>query len=239
MRLITWNCQGAFRKKYGQIARTSPDLAVIQECERPDLLNFREGLPAPTACVWTGVNRWRGLGVFSFTGLELEVDPGYDEGTRYFLPVRVGGRARFNLIAAWARDEGDPLRDYVGVLYRAVERYTDFIRENETVLAGDLNSNKHSGQPPRIGNYSDVVTRLAWERMTSAYHSFYRERHGEERRKTLYLHRDRFKGYHIDYCFIPKGWLRLVKSVSVGRYEEWIRDSDHMPLEVEIQDLAS
>jgi hypothetical protein len=30
-----------------------------------------------------------------------------------------------------------------------------------------------------------------------------------------------------------------VKSVSVGRYEEWIRDSDHMPLEVEIQDLAS
>ena len=236
MKLISWNCQGAFRKKIGRIARAVPDVAVIQECERPDLLAVREGWPAPTACVWTGVNPWKGLGVFSFTGLDLEVDPGYDEAMRYFLPVKVRGRFNFNLIAAWARDETDPLRDYVGLLYRTIERYADFIRGNDTLLVGDLNSNKNSGQPPRIGNYSDVVARLAWERMVSVYHAYFRERHGEERRKTLYLHRDRFKGYHIDYCFVPKRWLRSVKSVSVGRYEEWSRYSDHMPVEVEVGD---
>lgn len=234
MKIITWNCQGAFRKKIEPIARAAPDVAVIQECERPDLLAFPEGLPAPTACAWTGLNRWKGLGVFAFTGLTLEVAPGYDERSRFFLPVRVGGTRPFNLIAAWARDDHDPLREYVGSLYRAVERHADFIREQETVLAGDLNSNKNAGQPPPVGNYADVVAKLAWEGMVSAYHAYFRERHGQEHRKTLYLHRDRFKGYHIDYCFIPKGWLRWLRSVSVGRYEEWCRYSDHMPLEVEI-----
>lgn len=36
MKLVTWNCQGAFRKKYALIADLSPDLAVIQECEAAD-----------------------------------------------------------------------------------------------------------------------------------------------------------------------------------------------------------
>jgi hypothetical protein len=40
MKLLTWNCAGAFRKKTGQLTRFNPDLAVIQECERPEKLLF-------------------------------------------------------------------------------------------------------------------------------------------------------------------------------------------------------
>jgi exonuclease III len=236
MRLVTWNCQGAFRKKIGALARLAPDIAVVQECEDPQRLVFPAGLPAPDAFLWVGTNPWKGLGVFSFGGLELQAGPEYDESIRYFLPVRARGRANFNLVAAWARDDHDPLREYVGSLYRAVDYYLDFIREADALLAGDLNSNRNESGPPRIGNYADVVAKLAWERMVSAYHAFFRERHGEERRKTLYLHRDRFKGYHIDYCFIPKPWLPAVRAVKVGRYEEWIKYSDHMPVAVEIDE---
>ena len=55
MRLITWNCQGAFRKKYLAIASQSPDLAVIPECEHPDKLTWKKGYP-PTSILWMGEN---------------------------------------------------------------------------------------------------------------------------------------------------------------------------------------
>jgi exodeoxyribonuclease-3 len=38
MKLLTWNCAGAFSKKTGQLAEFNPDLAVIEECERPEKL---------------------------------------------------------------------------------------------------------------------------------------------------------------------------------------------------------
>ena len=40
MRLITWNCQGAFRKKVDVILTQKPDILVVQECEHPDKLLF-------------------------------------------------------------------------------------------------------------------------------------------------------------------------------------------------------
>ena len=41
MKLITWNCQGAFRKKAEIILTLNPDILVIQECESPERLIFK------------------------------------------------------------------------------------------------------------------------------------------------------------------------------------------------------
>ena len=41
MRIITWNCNMAFRKKASCILPLDPDLLVIPECECPDKLKFR------------------------------------------------------------------------------------------------------------------------------------------------------------------------------------------------------
>jgi exonuclease III len=234
MKLLTWNCQGAFRKKAGRIARYAPDIAVIQECECPEKLAFQGDFPPPTAQLWVGDNPWKGLGVFSFTGLELELSEPCDESLRYFLPVRVRGDYHFNLLAAWAMVHADPLWSYIGQVYRALERYADFIEAGETVLAGDLNSNQIFDRRPRIGNHSDVVARLAARGIVSGYHKYFRERHGEERHNTFYLYRNRFRGFHLDYCFLPTSWLRYLKSVSVGRYEQWKQASDHMPVFVKL-----
>jgi len=41
MRLIFWNCQGAFRKKADIIMAQRPDILVVQECEHPDSMVTR------------------------------------------------------------------------------------------------------------------------------------------------------------------------------------------------------
>ncbi len=38
MKIVTWNCAGAFRRKYGTLAHFDADILVIQECEDPAVM---------------------------------------------------------------------------------------------------------------------------------------------------------------------------------------------------------
>ena len=46
MRIVTWNCNGAFRKKYSRLKIDDkyPDILVIQECENPELSKDKKTL---------------------------------------------------------------------------------------------------------------------------------------------------------------------------------------------------
>ena len=57
MRLITWNCQGAFRKKANIILTQQPDILVVQECEHPDKLVFSSTTQRPNDFLWFGDNK--------------------------------------------------------------------------------------------------------------------------------------------------------------------------------------
>lgn len=235
MRIVTWNCQGAFRRKAKLIANYKPDIAVIQECEAPEKLRFAEDVPLPYTHLWFGDNHGKGLGIFSYTDLEFEPFSIYDDTIRYCVPIKVKGRFNVNLIAVWAMGHPDTRLSYIGQVYLAVEKYRQFIRQTKTMLVGDFNSNKQWDSTTKVGggNHSKVVEMLANEQIVSVYHEYFGEQQGAENQNTLYMYRKRDKGYHIDYCFVPKSWMRRVKSVSVGTYEQWSALSDHSPMFVE------
>ena len=56
MRLITWNCQGAFRKKANVILNYRPDILVVQECEKADKLVFNSLGQRLNDFYWSGSN---------------------------------------------------------------------------------------------------------------------------------------------------------------------------------------
>ena len=233
MKLITWNCQGAFRKKYLHVAGFTPDLAVIQECEHPDKLDWKQGR-APTSTLWFGEKTTKGLGVFSWTGLDLAALDGYDAGIRYCIPIRVRAPFDFNLLAVWAMDSRDSRVSYSAQIYQALAIYRGFIQEKDTAILGDFNSSTHTTPKSRLGNHTTLTTALHDLDLVSAYHQASGEKQGKEKLGTFYRGRKRLRVTHIDYAYIPVRWIRRLKRVRVGDPDIWLEFSDHTPLIVEV-----
>jgi exonuclease III len=236
MRIITWNCAGAFRKKTGQLDQFSPDLAVIQECERPEKLRFPPDFQ-PSSMVWFGdTGAAKGVGVFGFSGLKVELaSEVYDPTIRYCAPLRVTGGWNFHLIAIWAMPQTKPRGwSYVGQVCRALEAYAAFIRDQDTLLAGDFNSNQIFDRRGRACNHSTVVEQLANDGIISLYHTYFNESHGHESRPTFYLTKMPARPFHLDYCFAPTAWSKRVTHLSVGDFADWRPWSDHCPLFIEL-----
>src|SRR5689334_6108667 len=102
MKLITWNCQGAFRNKIGRIAKYSPDIAVIQECETVERLGCKKWVAEPNEVLWFGDLPMKGIGIFSFGNYHLQIAECYDPSIKYCIPILVTGPQSFHLIAVWA-----------------------------------------------------------------------------------------------------------------------------------------
>lgn len=64
MKIVTWNCGGALRKKCQILDDLNADILVVQECEDPaqSTRNYKEWAGD---YVWLGENRHTGLGIFS------------------------------------------------------------------------------------------------------------------------------------------------------------------------------
>ncbi|MDR3578114.1 MAG: hypothetical protein P4L50_29970 [Anaerolineaceae bacterium] len=235
MKLLTWNCNGAFRKKAAAILTSQPDLAVIQECENLSKLGQIKDFPVPTEQHWNGVNPSRGVGIFSYGEYRFSLYKNYDADIQYCIPIQVIGPQSFHLIAIWAMPHSDRQQSYIGQVYKAVGTYADFIRQADTVILGDLNSNQIFDKKFRIGNHTTVVNMLAEMGLVSAYHDYYQEQQGSETRPTFYLYRHQAKPLHLDYIFIPKNWMNKLSSIEVGDYDRWREYSDHCPVTLEIQ----
>ena len=235
MRILTWNCQGAFRKKYERIAQLAPDLAVIQECEHPDKLTWKNGSP-PLSSLWFGEKPTKGLGIFSWTSLRFNALEGYDSGIRYCIPLEVTEPFRFRVVAVWAMDHRRDNLSYSAQVYQAVSLYREFISGGDTVFLGDFNSSKRTTPKSRIGNHITLSTTLDDLWLESAYHHYFHERQGREKLGTFFRGRDNQKPSHIDYAYIPVRWLRRLRKVGVGDPAEWLMISDHCPLFVDIQE---
>ena len=235
MKLLTWNCNGAFRKKADTVLSLKPDLAVIQECANLTKLNLNEDAPIPSDQLWFGNYPSKGIGIFSYGDYRLSLYENYDPAIQYCIPLQVTGPQSFHLIAIWAMPHSDRKQSYIGQVYQAIGTYHDFIRQLDTVMLGDFNSNQQFDKASRVWNHTTVVNMLDELGLVSAYHDYYREAQGSETQPTFYLYRHQAKPLHLDYIFIPKSWMNKVSSITVGDYDQWKEFSDHCPVTLEIQ----
>ncbi|MEJ5312927.1 MAG: endonuclease/exonuclease/phosphatase family protein [Anaerolinea sp.] len=232
MKLVTWNCQGAFRKKYPALAALRPDVAVVQECESLERIPWKQG-NAPMSATWYGEKPTRGVGIFSWTGVSFQVSEMFDPTIHYAIPVEVKTPIPFHLIAVWTMKHADWRLAYSGQAYRALGVYREFILSADTVILGDFNSNQRSTPRGRIGNHAVLAANLQTLGLVSAYHFATGEKTGMEKTPTFFRGRKAEQAGHIDYVFFPARWIRRLKRVEVGASAEWLEYSDHCPVVVE------
>jgi exodeoxyribonuclease III len=215
MKIITWNCNMAFRKKAAMLLKYRPDIVVVQECEHPDKLIFSEGVDRPNDMLWIGTNQHKGLGILSYSDFRIKLSKSYNPA---------------NLLAIWAHNPDDKDGQYVTQVWKALDCYKTFINRTNTVLIGDFNSNTTWDRPRRKGNHSDVVSQLARKGIHSTYHQYFGQEQGKEADPTHYLYRHEKRKYHLDYCFASGDLLAGMKSVEVGAFDTWCPHSDHVPI---------
>lgn len=233
MKIITWNCNMAFRKKAKFILTQQPDILIIPECEHPDKLTFDSGTPQPTDVFWYGANPNKGVGVFSYGEYKFNLLDVHDPDLKNILPISVmGGKFDFILFAVWANNPQDKDGQYVTQVWKAIHYYEKLLLNRKIILIGDFNSNTIWDKPSREGNHSTVVEKLKSKNIFSAYHAFHRQIQGKEKHPTFFLYRHQDKPYHLDYCFASADFIEKLTSVEIGSHQDWAHLSDHSPMTI-------
>ena len=235
MRIITWNCNGALRKKFYAIARLKADLYIIQECEDPKRTNDIYYTNWATNSFWIGDSRYKGLGIFTREHIKLQkLDwPNRFEGKRvkYFLPCLVNDT--FQLLAVWTHYNNSPIYGYIGQFWKYMQLNKQFF--NNIIIAGDFNSNVIWDKPRRRWNHSDVTNELGEYGIVSAYHQLRNEEQGKESTATFYLQRDLTKSYHIDFFYLKSQLISAETTISIGDRNKWLKLSDHLPIQLDLK----
>jgi exodeoxyribonuclease III len=231
MKIITWNCNMAFRKKAAIILKHKPDIVVVQECEHPDKLKFTTNTPEPTDILWVGENKNKGLGIFSYSNFKFKLHKTHNPALQLIAPIKVSnGQIDFMLFAIWANNPKDKDGQYITQVWKALTYYGKNIKHKNTILIGDFNSNTIWDKPRRVGNHSTVVKHLEAKKIYSVYHTHYTKEQGKESHPTYYLYRHKDKPYHLDYCFASIDLMSHLQTVEVGDFDFWKSYSDHVPL---------
>ena len=238
MKIITWNCNMAFRKKSALILAHKPDILIVPECEHPDKLKFDPSLPVPTDMLWFGENKNKGLAIFSYSGYRIKLLRRHNAELKLIIPIAVsGGGFAFTLYAIWAHNPNDPDGQYVEQIWKAIHHYNKFLKNKPTLLMGDFNSNTIWDRKNRAGNHSNVVNHLEKKGIRSFYHLHHKQLQGKEQHPTFYLYKHKDKPYHLDYCFGSSDMTDRIQSVDIGAFEDWRQYSDHMPVMVTLKPL--
>ncbi|RZJ75958.1 MAG: endonuclease/exonuclease/phosphatase family protein [Flavobacterium sp.] len=234
MKIISWNCCMAFRKKMGPILKKKPDLLIIQECEPLDKFDFDSFSKKPTSQHWCGYKDGKkGVAIFSFGKYSFRVHDLYSEDFSIVVPIILSdGSEEYNIIAVWTLDTKVKGGHYVDQIWRAIDYYDSHITTSRTILIGDFNSNVIFDKKTKESSHGNMVIKLAKKGIVSAYHEKHKQKQGTERHPTFYLYRHQDKPYHLDHCFISGDMLSRLKKVEIGKYDDWSALSDHSPLTI-------
>ena len=231
MKIVTWNCNGALRRKHEWLDALDADVLVIQECEDPaqSTAEYREWA---RDYVWAGYGKNKGIGIFPRRGQAMVRLPWSDDGYQLFVPVCLDGTT--DIVAVWTQQGLDRRFPYIGQFWHYLQRNKPHLGAT-SIICGDFNSSRIWDRPRRDWNHSDCVRELEKLGLWSLYHLATGEEQGQESNATFFQYRHANKPFHIDYVFankdqLPYGW----KALRVGHPTEWLAHSDHMPLVVDL-----
>lgn len=230
LRIVAWNINMAAERKARRVVELAPDIAVLAEvADVPEL-----GGGALVRVGWAGRNPRKGLGIFVRPGLAASVDLLWDPVREWFLPVHVEIAGGIDILAVWAmnhrgKEPGPP----AGRTHRALDHYGPLLAKGRTLVIGDFNDNARWDTPGHPA-FATTVGTLADAGYVSLYHERTGEAHGGETGASLYWYRHRDRPYLVDHAFVPAAWLSNVRRFELGDPDLWLRDSDHVPLIVEL-----
>jgi len=221
----------ALRHKFAALLALRPDVAIVQECARPD-----DGWRPPCRDAdWIGFNAQKGLGVFTFGDLALRRHESYSDRFSLYLPVEIRGACHFNLLGVWVADarkippgaNNDPAA--------ALRFYRPFLTATPTVVAGDFNRlPQQMSARSKASPAASVVELLADAGLVNADIAM-SDATGQEALRRTHFHQRHFaRGFVVDYIFISAAERTRLTAFEVGDPHDWLRWSDHVPLVIEL-----
>lgn len=247
MKIITWNCNGALRKKHTELDKLCADILVILECEDPEE-STKEYKNWAGCYLWKGESKNKGIGVFAKNGNTIEKIESNGEfklscinskspslkwdtnSLRLFLPFTINNTIQ--ALGVWTKGSDSQAFGYMGQFWKYLQIHKNDLSSNEQIILGDFNSNKIWDKEDRWWSHTDVVKELEDIDIKSLYHHKFNESQGEETTPTFFLHRKEEKPYHIDYVFVSKKYLD--SEIQVGERTKWLGLSDHLPLIIKL-----
>ncbi|MBC7694330.1 MAG: endonuclease/exonuclease/phosphatase family protein [Burkholderiales bacterium] len=235
MKIVSWNCNGALRKKFNALMTIDADIYIIQECENPADSKDKDYKNWASNYLWIGDSKNKGLALFAKENIKLDLldwSNNYkDHSVKYFLPCMINND--FQLLAVWTHQNNSPNFGYIGQFWKYLQVNKDKFRK--IIIVGDLNSNAIWDQWDRWWNHSDVIKELEEISIKSLYHEFYKESQGKEIKPTFFLQKNASKSYHIDYYFSSKEITSNLKGLEVGDFSNWKQMSDHVPMTITLK----
>ena len=222
-----------FREDYKIIFPMNPDIVVIPECENINRIDLGSFSDKVTDSYWIGDNDSKGLGIFTFNDFKIKLYENYDNQYKYILPLIISrDNESYNVIGCWTKITDD--YEYIGQLQYSLKHYDSFLNNENVIICGDLNSNqyweKYGGEDL---NHKEVVDVLVQKNIYSSYHHFFNEEQGKESRPTYFHTHKENNPFHLDFCFLSKNLINKIVNVEVGKYEEYNKVSDHVPIIVD------
>ncbi len=227
LRLIAWNCHhGLLTARLAELASFSPAIVFLQECRPVEAL----ALMNPFVTQRVNVQKAIALGSLDTAYSLAKLRPRANRG-RAVVGVRVTGPVSFIALSIWSQGP-----HYVDDVMRTLDAYSSILRSGPVVVMGDLNSGTNlARQKSTNKGHSQIVKALADHGLVSAYHASHRVEHGQEVHPTYRHQRKASKPWHIDFCFVPVGWIVSLIRVEVLDGKEWTTTSDHLPLMVDVR----
>lgn len=254
MKIVSWNCNGAFRKKFKSITDkkfkdttyTKADIYVIQECEDPQEVDDEFKAYVDFAgdkdkdYFWVGNYKDKGLGIFNkskATLKEIELNGDYE----HFIAVEVGDS--FNLLGVWAMDEDEDkgLNPYVEMIHDFWEDNKDNkeLFKRDLIICGDFNSSskfddehKSTDNDDKPKDHTHLHEKLCKAGLVSVYHYLTKEESGSESRHTFFQARHLNVPFHLDYFYVKEDMIKEAKLLNIWN-KRYYRD---LPTTFEILD---